>query len=73
MEQFNNMSANFNAHGLDGATIAIKQLAAMAQKQAMILSFADVFVILTVLFLSLILGVMMINKPQGVGPSGGGH
>ncbi len=73
MAQFNNMEAKFDAHGLDGATIAIKQLAAMAQKQAMILSFSDVFVILTVLFLSLILGVMMIKKPEGVGPSGGGH
>ncbi|MNV96443.1 hypothetical protein D3C71_1914540 [compost metagenome] len=67
------MAAKFDAHGLDGASIAIKQLAAMAQKQAMILSFSDVFVILTVLFLSLILGVMMIKKPEGVGPSGGGH
>lgn len=73
MERFNNMAANFNAHGLDGTTIAIKQLAALAQRQAIILSFSDIFVLLTVLFLSLILGVMMISKPKGVGPSGGGH
>jgi DHA2 family multidrug resistance protein len=73
MERFNNMAANFNAHGLDGTTIAIKQLAGMAQKQAIILSFGDIFMLLTVLFLSLILGVMMIKKPEGVGPSGGGH
>ncbi|OCP05457.1 MULTISPECIES: DHA2 family efflux MFS transporter permease subunit [unclassified Ensifer] len=73
MERFNNMAANFNAHGLDGTTIAIKQLAAMTQQQAIILSFSDIFVLLTVLFLSLILGVMMISKPQGVGPGGDGH
>ncbi|WFU47107.1 DHA2 family efflux MFS transporter permease subunit [Sinorhizobium terangae] len=73
VEQLRNMASNFTAHGLDGATIAIKQLAAMVQKQAVILSFVDVFVILTVLFLSLIIGVMMISKPQGAGPGGSGH
>jgi MFS transporter, DHA2 family, multidrug resistance protein len=28
---------------------------------------------LTVLFLSMIAGVLMIAKPQGAGPGGGGH
>ncbi|THK35471.1 DHA2 family efflux MFS transporter permease subunit [Ensifer sp. MPMI2T] len=73
VERLRNMASNFTAHGLDGATIAVKQLAAMVQKQAVILSFVDVFVILTALFLSLIIGVMMISKPQGAGAGGGGH
>ncbi|MCA1405933.1 DHA2 family efflux MFS transporter permease subunit [Ensifer sp. IC3342] len=73
VERLRNMASNFTAHGLDGATIAVKQLAAMVQKQAVILSFVDVFVILTALFLSLIIGVMMISKPQGAATGGGGH
>ncbi|MDK1386146.1 DHA2 family efflux MFS transporter permease subunit [Sinorhizobium sp. 8-89] len=70
LERLRNMAANFTANGLDGTTIAVKQMAAMVQKQAVILSFIDVFLILTVLFLSLIIGVMMISKPQGAGPGG---
>ncbi|MCA1441334.1 DHA2 family efflux MFS transporter permease subunit [Ensifer sp. IC4062] len=73
VERLRTMASNFTAHGLDGATIAVKQLAAMVQKQAVILSFVDVFVILTALFLSLIIGVMMISKPQGAGAGGSGH
>ncbi|MEY9168369.1 hypothetical protein ABIE78_006488 [Sinorhizobium fredii] len=69
----NNMASNFNAYGLDGATAAVKQLAAMVQQQAVILSFIDVFLILTALFLTMILGVLMIKKPEGAGAGGGGH
>ena len=73
VERLDTMASNFTAHGLDGATAAVKQLAAMAQQQASIMSFSDVFVLLTALFLAMILGVLMISKPQGAGPGGGGH
>jgi MFS transporter, DHA2 family, multidrug resistance protein len=73
VERLRNMTSNFDAYGLDGATAAIKQLAAMVQQQAAVMSFSDVFVLLTVLFLAMIAGVLMINKPQGSGSGGGGH
>ncbi|MBB3658258.1 DHA2 family multidrug resistance protein [Rhizobium sp. BK650] len=75
IDQMNNMTANFNNWGLDGANVAVKQMVGLATKQAMILSFSDIFLMLTVLFLAMILGVVMIKKPapQGGGGGGGGH
>ena len=75
MERMHNMAANFDAYGLDGATAAIKQLVNMAERQAIILSFGDIFMMLTVLFMAMILGVLLINKPQPppAGAGGGGH
>ncbi len=75
IDQLNNMAANYNSHGLDGATIAIQQMSGMVQQQATILSFIDVFLILTVLFGAMVLGVVLIKKPapQGGGGGGGGH
>ncbi|MFC3074502.1 DHA2 family efflux MFS transporter permease subunit [Shinella pollutisoli] len=73
VERLRNMAANYGAHGLDGATIAVKQMAGLVHQQAYILSFIDVFLLLTVLFTVLIIGVLAIRKPQsGVG-GGGGH
>ena len=61
------------AHGLDGSTIAIKKMAGLVQQQAYILSFIDIFLLLTVLFGSLVVCAFAISKPQsGVG-GGGGH
>ena len=73
VEQLRNIAANFDAHGLDGSTIAVKQLAGMVQQQAYILSFIDVFLLLTALFSTLVVCAFAISKPQsGVG-GGGGH
>jgi DHA2 family multidrug resistance protein len=74
IDQLNNMTANYNTYGMDGAVVAIKQMVGLATKQAIVLSFSDIFLILTVLFTAMILGVAMIDKPapQGSG-RGGGH
>lgn len=75
IDQLNNLTANFNSYGMDGASVAIKQMVGMATKQAVILSFSDIFLMLTVLFMVMVLGVAMIAKPapQGGGGGGGGH
>ncbi len=70
IDQMNNMTNNFNNWGLDGANVAVKQMVGLATKQAMILSFGDIFLMLTVLFLAMVLGVFMIKKPA---PQGGGE
>ncbi len=75
IDQMNNMASNFDAYGMDGAVVAIKQMVGLVTKQAIVLSFSDVFLMLTVLFLAMILGVAMLDKPapQGGGGGGGGH
>jgi len=72
MDQLRNMAATYTSHGLDGTTIAIQKMAGLVQRQATILSFADVFVLLTALFGSLVLCAFVIKKPQS-GVGGGGH
>jgi DHA2 family multidrug resistance protein len=74
VDQLNSMASNLNAAGLDGATGAIRQMVQMVTKQAVVMSFSDVFMILTVLFTLMILGVALIDKPAPQGGGGGsGH
>ncbi len=74
-DQIKSMTSNYDAYGMDGATVAIKQMVGMVTKQAMVMSFSDIFVILTVLFTAMIVGIVLIDKPapQGGGGGGGGH
>jgi DHA2 family multidrug resistance protein len=66
-----NLTANFDAHGMDGSMIAIKKIAGMVHQQASLLSFMDVFMILTTLFASLVLMTTLLRRPKAA-PSGGG-
>ncbi|UVC07869.1 DHA2 family efflux MFS transporter permease subunit [Rhizobium sp. TH2] len=70
-----NLTAKFNGLGMDGSSIALKQVSGMVQQQAYILSFMDVFLILTTLFASLVLMTMLLSKPKPVpkAAGGGGH
>lgn len=73
VDQMNAMTQNFNASGLDGATAAIKNLARMVQQQANVLSFIDVFLLLTALFGVLAFGTLLMQKPKAAMGGGGGH
>jgi DHA2 family multidrug resistance protein len=67
------MTANDDAAGLDGATAAIKQLSRMVTQQAYVLSFIDVFLLLTALFTVLAFGILLMNKPAAAAAGGSGH
>ena len=71
MEMIANLTAKFDAHGLNGDAIAIKRLSGMVHQQAYILSFMDVFVLLTALFAGLVLMTLLLKKPKAA-PAGGG-
>lgn len=59
--------------GADSQLKALKQMSQMAHRQAVVMSFADVFWVLTVLFVALaVLGVVM-KKPAPVAAGAGGH
>ncbi|MGH6860557.1 MAG: MFS transporter, partial [Phyllobacterium sp.] len=66
------MSSNFTTRGLDGPAAALARMSAMVHQQASLLSFMDVFYILTVLFASLAVFAVMMRKP-GAPAGGGGH
>jgi DHA2 family multidrug resistance protein len=73
VDQLNNMAANNALHGLDGVAAATQQLANMVEQQAYVLSFVDVFLLLTVLFAGLGIFALVLKKPAPVGAGAGGH
>lgn len=73
METLRNIAGNYTAYGLDGTAIALRKLSGMVTQQAMIMSFIDVFLILTALFSMLILLAFLIKKPQAAPTGGGGE
>ncbi|OJU00919.1 MAG: MFS transporter [Rhizobiales bacterium 65-79] len=73
LRQLGQMAANLKAHGIDGATGAIAQMAGRVHVQAMVLSFLDVFYLLTVLFALLAVFAVMMRRPPASAGGGGGH
>jgi DHA2 family multidrug resistance protein len=53
--------------GSDGQLMALKQMSLMARGQATVMSFADVFVMLTVLFVALAAAGIVMKKPAAMG------
>ena len=72
-EMLANLTARFHDFGSNAQSMALKQMMLMARQQATVMSFADVFLMLTVLFVALAaLGIVM-KRPAAVAADGGGH
>jgi DHA2 family multidrug resistance protein len=56
-------AALLNARGLDGETGALAQMVARLRGQAAVMSFIDIFLIITVLFAGLALGALLMKPP----------
>jgi len=70
-ETLANMASRFP--GSDAQAKALKEMMGLVRQQAIVMSFADVFLMLTVLFVGLAaLGIVM-KKPQAAAGGGGGH
>jgi MFS transporter, DHA2 family, multidrug resistance protein len=63
LDQLSGMARNFAASGLDGTAAATAQLAGLAHRQASVLSFIDVFFLLSILFAGLALLAMLMKRP----------
>jgi DHA2 family multidrug resistance protein len=57
----------------DGDLAALKQLARLVRNQANVLSFADVFLVLTLLFATAGIFTLMMHKPSALPAGAGGH
>ncbi|CDN49368.1 DHA2 family efflux MFS transporter permease subunit [Neorhizobium galegae] len=74
MSWLESVGANYNSLGLDGSAVALQKISGIITQQAWLLSFMDVFYILTGLFGSLVFFVFLIAKPaRPAGAGGGGH
>ncbi len=60
-----NVTANFNANGLDGPAIAIRKLSGLVSQQSTVMAFSDTFLALTGLFIALSLLTIMVKRPGG--------
>ena len=73
-DQLASMQQNFsNAMHADGDMAALKKLAMLVRNQANVLSFADLFLVLTILFASAALFTLLMRKPAPVPAGAGGH
>ena len=69
-----NMTQAFASMGSDAAMSATKQLARLVRREALVMSLADVFLALTVLFVALVFLTPLMAKPAArAGGGGGGH
>jgi DHA2 family multidrug resistance protein len=72
-EMLANLTAKYNAAGQDGATVALAKMSGMVRQQATLMSFIDVFAILTVLFVILAGASLFMRKPGAVPKDAAGH
>ena len=71
LEALNNMTQRFSSYGSDAQLMAIKQLNAIAHRQGVVMAFADVFLVLTMLFVGLAFLALIMKRPAQV--AAGGH
>ncbi len=65
-EMLATLTARFHDFGSDAQAMALKQMSLMARRQASVMSFADVFLMMTVLFVALAaLGIVMKRAGRG--------
>ena len=63
LRQLDMMARNLTAQGLDGQAGALAQMARRLQGQAAVMSFIDIFVIITALFATLAMGALLMKVP----------
>jgi DHA2 family multidrug resistance protein len=67
------LTLKFQALGSDASAAALKTMGNMIQREAMVMSFADVFFLLSFLFLALAFALPLVRKPKPLGAGAGGH
>jgi DHA2 family multidrug resistance protein len=67
------LTGAFASMGSNASVAATKELALMVRGQALVMSLADVFLALTVLFAALVFATPLMSRPARRGGGGGGH
>jgi DHA2 family multidrug resistance protein len=70
-EALSRMASAFS--GSDAQMMALKQMNGLVHRQAVVMSFADVFLMLTVLFVGLAAFGIIMKRPAPLGAGAGGH
>jgi MFS transporter, DHA2 family, multidrug resistance protein len=73
-EMLANLTARFHDFGSNAPVMALKQMSLMVRREATVMSFSDVFLLLTILFVGLAaLGIVMKRLAVPAGAAGGAH
>lgn len=71
LEMLDSMTQRFSSYGSDAQLMALKQVKFIAHRQAAVMAFGDVFLLLTMLFIGLAaFALLMKRPPQGPAPTG---
>lgn len=73
LDFYQGLESKFNAMGLDGGSIAISKMSGLVKQQAYVMSFIDVFTLLSVLFAMLVFAAFALRKPKVQVAGAGGH
>ena len=72
LEMLDTLTMRFQSYGSDAQAMALKQLSDITHREGVVMAFADVFFLLTLLFVGLALLAIIMKKPtQGAAVSGG--
>jgi DHA2 family multidrug resistance protein len=63
VETLDNLAARFAAYGSDAQLMALKQLSLITHRQGVVMAFADVFLLLTLLFIALAFFALVLRRP----------
>ena len=69
VETLNNLTLSFDRLGSDAGQAALKTLSNMVRREALVMSFGDVFVILSFLFVALAFATPFVRKPRAAPPA----
>jgi MFS transporter, DHA2 family, multidrug resistance protein len=72
METLDQLTQRFSAYGTDAQAMALKKLMQITHGQGVVMAFADVFLLLTLLFAALAMAAVFVRKPSA-SAGGGGH
>jgi DHA2 family multidrug resistance protein len=72
-EMLTNLTAHFQDFGSDAQTMALRQLMLITRQQGIVMAFADVFLMLAVLFVAFGALAMVMRRPAAPAGAAGGH
>jgi MFS transporter, DHA2 family, multidrug resistance protein len=67
------LTQRFSSYGSEAQLMAVKQLNAIVHRQGVVMAFADVFLVLTLLFLALAALAIVMKRPPPAAAGAAGH
>ncbi len=69
VETLNNMTRAFSSYGSDAHNMALERLAGLIHREAVVMAFADIFMLFTGLFACLVIMALVIKRPAAAPPT----